>query len=1119
MPDEADAFTANAKLKPLETALVREVEAGKDFVPSESDLRAGGTIRGGFLRAMLLGTRLADHPDAVEGGEPRRVKLTAHGVRLANAAGRVPIRITEALDLRGLTARGGGPLPPLELSGCVFDAPLDLGGAQLQSIELAKSRFSCLSAAGARISRSVVIDQCGPPAEPQEMLERYFTMSEFAAWRSGRCGYFPASVPPPSAPAEACRCPLCETEPENWPDVEGGASCRRCCTLDLKSARLGGGLAITRTCLRAPKVVGRIYRTPPLRDAFALNLGRIQVGDSVMIVRSTVFGAVNFVSAEIDDDVWISGGKVLASAERRAMDFQYARIGGLLAFQAHGADRREREQGLRTFPVVVVGQISCIGLDCGEAWMGEGLYFGQDPGGRGAYPTINFAKANIGRTLKLGAYHDYDVTDPDTPAGPARICGEVCLHAANIGKNFEIHGVAYQRISKSLRLRERFFAFCGIRDMPDLLKLSGHGLKVDRRVYFSHGSFRDKPPRGARPARRGKRASRTSETVPAAIDLWRSTIGTGFRMGPNSCCAGAVRLNSCVIGREVIIGCRSIKAGPGERAVRAREPERIPCLIDISESTITGHLRIGRHEPRHDSDSDAITVGGGISLRSTNVQGSVLFGHVTFDLQPYAPVERGTAPRQRPAAALDSRVALDLRDCICGSDMEVHSLCWVLPPLTEAERRQARERPTGLTACYWRRHAPRFAAVDPRSLVEIDLRGFQCSMLIDGFGAEWALIYRLRVRLAGMKIGDVEPASHKPPHARPPCPEHARLRWLSFQNITQEVVNEPRSPREPGFPARATGPWSGLWDSFWSRHYCAQDEDFVPQAYDVFSSAYRRGGEDATAEEILVEKKNIQNALRFRRLWLRWARHVWTWRPDRPNAASAEDEASQPSRLFRLAGLWMGLLAVAALIWLLTWRLGVDRWSSALAIGAMVLVILFWPWVVALFHLTFRFGFRYGLSPDRALLVFFTFIAVGWVSVHAARNGGFAVMTPPAPSAVGLDPKIALVLDVAYEPVSDGAEAGRASPRMLETGHAVHARAAPCNLDVNSLLYAVDMFIPLVDLDQERRCTIREVPPRSLHDRYAWWRLAKAVYELLGWVITSLVILTITGVLRRDLER
>jgi hypothetical protein len=81
----------------------------------------------------------------------------------------------------------------------------------------------------------------------------------------------------------------------------------------------------------------------------------------------------------------------------------------------------------------------------------------------------------------------------------------------------------------------------------------------------------------------------------------------------------------------------------------------------------------------------------------------------------------------------------------------------------------------------------------------------------------------------------------------------------------------------------------------------------------------------------------------------------------------------------------------------------------------------------------------------------------------------------------------------------------------LENGPASAAKESevPCGEQIEPALYAADVFIPLIDLRQEQRCTISSRPD-------AWgWRWAKALYALIGWLIVSLSIFTIGGFARR----
>jgi hypothetical protein len=1152
-------FDADARLTALERRLILAVERGEDYLPTVAELRSGEPIRGGLLRAIMLATPLRHHPANNFLSERRPVRVTAHGIRIrvpaaaeaaagqgegepvAEALGADPVpmlRITGPVDLRDLVPPGGGSLPPVEICGCIFDSPIDLSRSRLHSLALRRCRFSSLRGVGARFDSDLAFADCAPQDEPADGDELYFVRREVVAHRgeAPRLEETGAIAPPPPAPDGA------EAD-EPAPNRDSG------CVIDLSSAQLEGGLEITRCYLRADRCLGETL-VPGASPAAAAMLSHIRVRGRIEIVRSMVVGAVDLMSAQVEGDVWISGGKFLSGAQLTAFCFQLARIGGVLAFQAEGPTAKEREDEIRAFPVVVIGRINAISLDAGEVWIGEGYYYALDCEGWGAFPTINLSKADIGRSFKAGAYHEHHVRDPNQPTGTARIQGEICLLAANIGKNLEVHGIFPDGIGETLEFPNPFWRKLGVPTVPaHCLRLTGYGVKVDRRVYISDGFFLENdvaPSESEAGSGPNSSASPSARRKPAAIDLFKSTIGTGFKIGDNCYCHGAVRLNSCVIGREVIIRCWGIFVSSRDRT----RPGDVPLMLDISETTVRGHVKIGRREPRPNPHpaarpDEAVRVQGAVSLENTNVQGSVLLGHVTMDLAGAwqgeaaassrdAPPERAPDPLQPAAAAAgdgapppprQQRVALNLRGCVCGSDLEVHGMSWELLP--EEPKKEKVPDPCNPRTVVDGIHAGRFRAIDAGKFAVVDLRGLQCALLRDGFGGEWGLKYRLHLRVAGIVIKGLEPASQKPPHPRPEAEgrtatgdarltsamnaraaARARLKWLSFQSRKQRVPDEAPPPTEAGLRSYTLG---DRWKEFWERHHCSRQDDFVPEAYEAFSAAYRQAGEDRIAEDILVEKKNYENALRFKRIV-----HLW----DSSTVVDVKIASILLVVMFVGLSWWLGFATHARADML--WSVG----------GALALVVVFvaWPYFVALFHIIFFAGFRYGLSPNRALAIFAFCIFSGWFGVHYARNGGIAAVTDwPAQIKSGkLTPRVALVLDVDQEPERvPPAPAGlplepASDPRAAGTrveGQAIYALASPCNLNVSSLVYALDVFIPLIDLDQERRCSIRDALPGEAQDRYFGWRLVKALYELLGWIITSLVILTITGVLRRDLER
>jgi hypothetical protein len=1070
------------RLNDLEMALIESVERGNDFTPSRADLQPDESIRATVIRAILLGLPLPGHPKRNRREPAYPVTLTSHGLRIKpadNAPGLPLLSITGTLDLEGAAAVGGDFLPPLELAHCCLDAPLNLAEAHLQSLTLTNCRLIEVKGSGARIGGAVKIDGCRPFNPPLDPGENYFARRQLAAFADHSQGYVEWDQNNPAAAANRCECTACT------PDASPPADfCRLCLTVSFDSARIDGNLIIKDSYLRAPQIVGRDYQTPPLRDSCALSMSHARISGSLGLLRSNSIGYVQLRSIDIRHDLWVSGGMFFSSAERPTFDLQSATIEGLLVFQAREATKAERGRNIRAFPVVVIGHVSGIGLTAGEVWLGEGIFFGHDVDPSGAWPTIYFAKSDVKRTFKLGAYHQHHVTHPDRPTGPAHVHGEICLVATNVGKNLELHGVSPHNIANILELSHPFFRSLGVRwqDSPDL-RLVAEGLKVDRRVQISHAAFRDcrHVPCPDRVLEAAPTDARTPRRTRGAVDLFKSTIGTGIRFTETCRSEGAIRFNSCVIGREVIVACDRILPAPEAAASEHSLGTLIPWLLDIRESTITGHVKIGRRDVKR-LGHEAVCIGGGATLENAKVQGSLVLRNVTFDISGYTGISIAQAGRPAEDDERD-RIALNLRDCECGSDFEVFALRWKMPPLTNAEefrlnqRRGMLEQLTGWT------HPRRFFDVTEAAYAAIDLRGFRCSLLSDGFGKQWALSYRMRLRLAGIRIGELEAGNGQ--EAR------SRLRWLAHQSRIQQIEAvdgaDALSPKRITFPERLR---------------CTREDDFVPQAYDVFAAANRRAGEDRTALELLVEKQDVENTLRYDRM----RRKMWNLK------------------------WFLGFVIFAAASIFSAVVLDLSRDTQIILISFLV-TILFWPWVSAIFQILFGFGFRYGLSPDRALLVLLGFILVGWYGVNVARTGRWVHGDPGNPGNptflhASLDPAVALVMNVPAAPslrhqlplphrssnVRDRADTRRQA-------EVVYAEPSPCNLNVSSLLYAVDTFIPALDLGQEEQCAIRDAEPDDPDDRYFWWRLGKAIYEIIGWVVTSIVILTVTGWLRRNSER
>lgn len=165
--------------------------------------------------------------------------------------------------------------------------------------------------------------------------------------------------------------------------------------------------------------------------------------------------------------------------------------------------------------------------------------------------------------------------------------------------------------------------------------------------------------------------------------------------------------------------------------------------------------------------------------------------------------------------------------------------------------------------------------------------------------------------------------------------------------------------------------------------------------------------------------------------------------------------------------------------------------------------------------------FGYGLSSLRALITFGVCIVIGATAVGVA-NGNFESKTPPSylgavrpmVSYLPSVPPMLVVNSTAVNAVVMTNEETKVTVPATARGSSQNATTEEvmCGNQIEPLLYALDVFVPALDLQQESRCAV------STRDEARWWRMAKALYSVLGWIVVSLTILTVSGVLRRQAE-
>jgi hypothetical protein len=158
--------------------------------------------------------------------------------------------------------------------------------------------------------------------------------------------------------------------------------------------------------------------------------------------------------------------------------------------------------------------------------------------------------------------------------------------------------------------------------------------------------------------------------------------------------------------------------------------------------------------------------------------------------------------------------------------------------------------------------------------------------------------------------------------------------------------------------------------------------------------------------------------------------------------------------------------------------------------------------------------FGFGLKPARALGTLFGGFLFGWGLFWLANNNGF------------------MVID--QQPVAGAVRSGQFGAEE-QTNIATDVACADA---IRPALYALDVFIPLVDLRQESKCevgvaagilsglAVGPVPNGvPLLGGQEWkisaefFRYAKALYALAGWIILSMAILTFSGVMQRREEQ
>lgn len=377
----------------------------------------------------------------------------------------------------------------------------------------------------------------------------------------------------------------------------------------------------------------------------------------------------------------------------------------------------------------------------------------------------------------------------------------------------------------------------------------------------------------------------------------------------------------------------------------------------------------------------------------------------------------------------------------------------------------------------------------------IDLSGARVDALDDRFGQAW-----------DEDILDREPGDWRA--------GSAKLLRLALDGLTfNRIITPPHDDWGPRYDQKTRQIHRERWLNRQLVHIdtgrvCLDHNHYRPQPYHQLIAVYRSTGYTDAATDIAVKLARLNGRLAGKEAPILFN--------------TARSAIAQLSDGFRWAGLAV-LISSIALVSLALWSQASDHPVGVALITGVLAAILFAPVLrvlISFWQLLFGLLFRYGLSPGRAFITTASLIILGWLGALQANHTGLLVVDV-VPSATEV------FVDETGAPVALGLRNASAPLQTVSCGAAIDAG-----------IYAIDLFIPVVELRQEQRCYIR---PRDAADlnRYPadtlWglasrpaqtlsaigkdpgvWLWARSIFILLGWIVISLTLLTVTGLLRRQ---
>ena len=411
----------------------------------------------------------------------------------------------------------------------------------------------------------------------------------------------------------------------------------------------------------------------------------------------------------------------------------------------------------------------------------------------------------------------------------------------------------------------------------------------------------------------------------------------------------------------------------------------------------------------------------------------------------------------------------------------------------------------------------------------------QCDLLDDGSGSSWGeeLFFKTdRLHFNNVRRSIKNTSENTSPN-KPLMKEILRERSVSPEQFFDKTQNDSgvlfkRYPMLPFEKQRL----------LWLCRYRENFDDLSVLSDDVDSGCFRRFAQSYRNAGLLDEAKFLDEArLRCEGEKLRsLVRHQdWSGSFGQMTAFGVAAAVGLTASAFAGMQAW-SIFSFCVLFFVASWNV----FTKKVVKWGITSILFVWDFF-------FRSGFRYGLSVIRPIVTIAIFLVSGWWGTQWLDDKGFLVLeVTVASSAI-------LTVDGTVE-----------NSPILDTGgfsKQLKATDVRCGSTVDHGLYALDMFVPLIELDQDERCLIRPFDPsarsfgytqspqdisyrkifqtdwirgKSVHcppgnifcnavfpikviiNHPTTWRLAQSIYVLMGWLIVSATILTFSGVLRRQ---